>query len=115
MGVDRIDYIVYGWKLPYKIEGKNGKINIWDDKFLPLIEGRQGEKHFICVDGMCGKYVVFGILIDSSDDYEGWTFQELNIHTIENNFDNELKNRYIDLFESEPQSNPKLLIFSHFS
>lgn len=34
MGVDRTDYIVYGWKLPYDITNSKGeKINFWDDAY----------------------------------------------------------------------------------
>lgn len=111
MGVDRTDYIVYGWKLPYKIEGKNGPIDMWSDKFLPMIEGHPGEKYFICNDGMCAKYNVFGVLVDTSDDYEGWLFQELTIPKVDVT---DLKNRYTDIFESEPQVEPTLFIFSHY-
>lgn len=36
MSVDRRDYIIYGWKLPYNMKNKNNeKLNLWDDKFLP--------------------------------------------------------------------------------
>jgi len=34
MGVDRSDYIMYGWKLPYKLKDNEGnEIDLFDEKF----------------------------------------------------------------------------------
>jgi hypothetical protein len=114
MGVDRTDYIVYGWKLPYKLKTSIGdNIDLWSDKFRPMIEGKPGEKFSIISDGMCGDYNVFGIILErGGDKWEGWDFVELNIHNF--NVD-DLKSKYVELFESEPDTNPTLFIFSHFS
>ena len=33
MSVDRTDYIVFGWKLPYEMKDSNGEqINFYDDE-----------------------------------------------------------------------------------
>lgn len=113
MGVDRIDYIVYGWKLPYKITGKNGNIDLWDDKFLPMIEGHKGEKYCIISDGMCAEYTVFGINVTSdSDNGSGWDFVKLNIKDFD---ESEVISKYIELFDSKPKTDPELFIFSNYS
>lgn len=118
MGVERTDYIVYGYKLPYEIRNSNGdEIDFYEDyenekenKFLPLIEGHEGEEFTIVSDGMSAEYNVFGLLIKQSD-YDGWGFIELNF----GNFDSEkVKSKYKELFECEIKEEPKLIIFSHF-
>lgn len=115
MGVDRIDYIVYGYKLPYELENKKGKIDFWDDKFLPMIEGRPGEEFTLIRDGMSGQYNVFGLLIKSGGDkYEGWDFVNLDFKNLDAE---KVKTKYRELFEiedTESVSEPTLFIFSHF-
>ena len=45
MGVDRSDYIMYGWKLPYKIKDNEGnEIDLWDEKFESVMCGFPGEE-----------------------------------------------------------------------
>lgn len=84
MGVDRTDYIVYGYKLPYELKNENGKIDLWDDKFLPMIEGHQGEEFTLISDGMSGQYNVFGLRIESGGDkYEGWDFVNLDFKNLD--------------------------------
>lgn len=118
MGVYRIDYIVYGWKLPYKLKDSKGIINFDDDKFLPYIEGRKGVKYTIIRDGMDGKYTVFGKLIKQtdSDDYNcGWGFTNLDFS---NHNTEEIKSKYREVFnleENEIMTEPYLFIFSHYS
>jgi len=115
MGVDRTDYIVYGYKLPYKLKNKNGIIDIWDNKFLPMIEGHKGEEFIIVSDGMSGEYNVFGLKISSCDEYTGWDFVELDI---ENLNAEKVKSKYREIFEPSDEDvipEPNLLIFSHFS
>lgn len=113
MGVDRNDYIVYGWKLPYEILDNDGKeIDLWSDKYSSMIEGHKGEKYTIISDGMCGDYNVFGLLIASCDgEYEGWGFVNINLDIINQD---EVKLKYLEVFDREPDSNPELIIFSHF-
>jgi hypothetical protein len=114
MSVDRADYIIYGWKLPYELQNSNGEdIDLWDDKFLPMIEGHQGEKFTIVTDGMSGEYTVFGLNIAHSSSYDGWDFYKLNFDNIISK--EELKLKYKELFDSEIEEDPYLFIFSHFS
>ncbi len=113
MGVDRNDYLIYGWKLPYKLKNTNGeKIDLWNDKYLPYIEGHKGIKHSLIIDGMSGQYVVFGQKISSADQYEGWNFINLDL----SNLDSEsVKTKFKELFVIELIEEPKLLIFSHYN
>ncbi len=116
MAVDRTDHIVYGWKLPYDLKNENGTIDLWSDKFLPMIEGHKGEEFTMIIDQMCGDYVVFGLNVKSGGDkHEGWDFVHLDF----NKFDAEkVKAKYREVFdmkEGEPMGDPYLFIFSHFS
>lgn len=111
MSVERTDYIVYGWKLPYELKNENGKIDLWADKFLPYIEGHKGETFTLVSDGMCGSYNVFGkLLAHATDDGDGWGFKNLDLSNLN---PIEVKEKYKELFNSEP-SEPCLFIFSHF-
>lgn len=105
MGVDRNDYIVRGWKLPYQ------KDVYWNDKNISMVEGHVGEKFTLIGDGMCGEYLVFGIILYTDNDYEGWKFKVID-NSQEN--DDELKSKYQEIFNEEP-SEPKTFIFSHYS
>lgn len=50
MGVDRSDYIMYGWKLPYKLKDNEGnEIDIWDEKFESVMCGFPGEEFLVKV------------------------------------------------------------------
>jgi len=121
MSIDRTDYIIYGWKLPFDIKNENGDvIDLWEDKFLSMIEGHPGEEFTIIRDGMCCKYTVFGLRIDSSDD---WDFVNLNIlqqfdfRSIKNNRYNsdKVKDKYKELFGTDIETEPYLFIFTHYS
>lgn len=106
---DRIDYITFGWKLPYIIENKYGKIDMWNDKFLPYIEGHKGVEFSIIRDGMSNKYTVFGIIINS--DSEGWDFTNIDLNKIDID---KVKSKYLELFGENPSTEPTLFIFSNF-
>ena len=120
MGVDRTDYIIYGFKMKPSDLKSNG-VNISDEKFLPYIEGHQGVKEIIVYDYMCGEYVVFGKLINQAADHEGTNFTVISYQDF---FDDEERDFvtdnfkelfgesvYNDLEEDEPQ----IFIFSHYS
>lgn len=112
MGVDRTDHIIYGYKLPYELKNESGKIDLWDDKFLPMIEGHKGEEFTIISDSMCGEYNVFGIRIQSGDG--GWNFVQLDFKNLD---PEKVKSKYREVFElkkDEPIPEPYLFIFSHF-
>jgi len=115
MSVDRSDHIVYGWKLPYQTKNAKGEeINFWDDdKYLPMIEGHQDEDFTLIIDGMCGKYTAFGLSLNSGGyKYEGWDFVPLDFKNLDAE---KVKARYREVFENEPETEPTLFIFSHFS
>ena len=112
MSAYRTDYIVYGWKLPYDIKNSSGEnIDLWDDKFLPLIEGHEGEKLTLIRDSV---YFVFGLAFKSCSSDEGW-----GCEILDSCFDDAdargLMAQFKDLFKCEPEGNPSLLIFSHWS
>lgn len=117
MSVDRTDYIIIGYKMPYDVKFKSGqKLNnlIWeDDKYLPLIEGWVSEDFRLISDGMSCNYIAFGLEIASSDKYLGFEFIEFEINT--GDFDH-VRSRAIELFSDFDFdfSQPKALIFSHY-
>ncbi len=109
MKTDRSDYIVYGWKLPPVIKNSNdNEIDLWDDKFLPMIEGRPNEE-FTIIRG--NDYTVFGLLLNVCDG--GWDFETI----YPTNLDPEMvKNKYNNLFNNQIEMpDPTLFIFSHYS
>lgn len=117
MGVDRSDYIIVGYKLPYDLKDKNGqKLSdlVWDDEFTPLTEGWQNEPFRVVVDGMTGNYIAFGKEILNADEPDGFDFQEISIDDISFT---EVSNRANELFVNFDYdfSKPKILIFSHYS
>jgi len=116
MGVDRTDYIMFGWKLPYEIKNSKGvELDLWDDKYLPMIEGHTDERFSIIRDGMSGEYMVFGLSLGNSEIYTGWEFTSLKLDKLD---PEELKTKYrevFDLDEKEIIAEPYLFIFSHYS
>ncbi len=76
MGVDRNDYLIYGWKLPYEIKNdKDDVLDLWDDKYSPHMDGSEENELRIVSDGMSGKWTVVGIVLASSDEYSGFEFR----------------------------------------
>jgi hypothetical protein len=115
MSVYRTDYIVYGYNLPYELKNEKGKIDLCSDKFLPMIEGHQGEQFSFISDGMCSDYNAFGIVIKSVSEYEGWDFVNLDFKNLDAE---KVKSKYrevFDLKEGVSIADPYLFIFSHFS
>lgn len=116
MGVDRTDYIIYGYKMPYDYPTSKG-VNIWDDKkFLPYIEGWKGEDYSLIQDGMGGEYCVFGLRIAHASEPDGFTFIELPAEGWPNKI-NEVKAKLNEVFgfNDAELGEPKVLIFSHYS
>lgn len=110
MSVHRTDYIFFGYKLPFKFDN----IDLNDDKFLPMIEGHKGEEFRIIRDGMSGEYTVFGLQIETADEYVGWKFKKIKFENLDSE---KVKNKYREVFEieeKEPIAEPYLCIFSHF-
>lgn len=109
MGVDRTDYIIYGWKFPFLPNAANGdSIEHYED--LTLADGE-----IILEDCYADEYVVFGLeVLSGGDKYEGWNFEELELAK----FDSEkMKSRYRELFQELIEGDlkdPTLFIFTHF-
>jgi hypothetical protein len=62
---------------------------------------------------MCGAFTVFGeCLASGGDEDEGWRFDEIKNSNLTNE---ELVDKYVDIFGSAPDENPKLMIFTLFS
>lgn len=114
MSTHRKDHVIYGWKLPFDIKDGNGEsIDLWDDKFLPMIEGHEGEKFTLIIDSMCGKYTVFGLSVASGgDDENGWDFVSLDYKNL---FFKKVTERFSEIFGFEPETKPELFIFSNYS
>jgi hypothetical protein len=116
MSIDRTDYIVYGWKLPFEMKNSKGeKLDLWDDKYLPMIEGHEGEKYVIIRDQMCGDYMVFGIVLGSAGENNGWNFFPIKGLNVFGQM-YEVKDKYREVFEVEGEvADPYLFIFTHFN
>lgn len=70
MGVDRVDYLMWGVKIhPDTIE--------YDD-FEEEIDGTPDARFDMVYDGMGGEYAVAGKIIEQSDPYEGIKFKEIS-------------------------------------
>lgn len=107
MGIDRRDYVGRGWKLSYNREV------IVNDKHLPMIEGHRGEKFSLISDDMCGAFLFFGeVLASGGDENEGWDFYVIGNTKTSNE---ELVDKYVDVFGKAPESNPQVMIFTVFS
>lgn len=111
MSMIRYDYIIFGWKLDRTIKDRNNdEVQLWDEAFIPYIEGHRKNQPFRIIDDRAfGEYMVFGYLIKQTEE---WDFFNLNT-----NLPNpeEVKQKYRDLFNNEPESEPKLFIFTNFT
>ncbi len=120
MGVDRTDYIIFGFKFSPKDLKQHG-IDLWDDKYLPYIEGHQGVEYIIVNDGMSGEYVVFGKLINQADENEGSNFKKIEYDSFFSDQVNKaIIYKFKELFGNEMYASiedidPQLLVFSHYS
>lgn len=108
MGVDRTDYLVIGWKVNKDLyselsdEAVNGGLFIYDN--------------------MCGKYLVFGKVITTANEPEGFDFTEIKPESLilMNAEVNELKALFNELTGRqlmncvESGTVPKAMLFSHF-
>ena len=102
MGLDRTDYIIYGWKLPVKMDG----FDYWDDKYLPYIEGHPGEDYTIVLEEE-NKFLAFGKLIGIAETWD----TNINIKDLN---PKEVQKKYQEVFETdEISSEPYLFIFTN--
>jgi hypothetical protein len=117
MGVDRIDYLMIGWKLNAKItEVKDFN---WDIAYYDLPD------NFI-YDGMCGKYAVFGDVIAHSDIYDGFDFTYVKepkmsddrIAMLKQSFTKmtgEQLENWIQWDDGSIDASPRLMLFTHYN
>lgn len=111
MGVDRRDYIIYGWKLPFWYFKERG-IETLENKFLPLTEGYKAGSSILIEDGMNGQYCVFGYLHAESGQ-NGFEFFELSPSDLaDSHYD--IHQKFIDWFGFKPDAVPVLMIFAHY-
>jgi hypothetical protein len=103
MSVDRTDFIVHGWKLPYKFND----IDVWADHLEDYLGGNEKVKYQIIGDGMSGAYMVFGKVISVSSD-EGWDFIFLNDISCDVN---DMKKVFKTIFKIKPPKEPQTFIF----
>lgn len=82
MSVDRTDYLMIGYKMPYDVKFKDGRSlsqDIWDTgEYLPMVEGWKDEIFSLIPDGMSGNYICFGIVLVRSDIYAGFDFTTID-------------------------------------
>jgi hypothetical protein len=119
MGVERTDYIVFGFKMNPELL-KRKRINIWDDKYLPFIEGHKGVPDVFVYDGMNEEYAVFGKLINRAEEHEGVNFTTISYKDF---FDVEESSRVIgkfielfgeDMLDELDDDEPQMFVFSHY-
>lgn len=116
MSVDRTDYLILGYMMPYNLKTrKDEEIDLWDDKYLPYLEGWKDEKYRLIRDGMGGQYNVFGLVLNQSDDYGGFDFIEIEHPSDPGEY--YLHQKALELFPDVDFdfSEPKLILFSHYS
>jgi hypothetical protein len=114
MGVDRSDYLIYGYKMPANYLKSKGIEILEDDKCLRLIEGWKGETYSIIYDQMRGEYVVFGYRIAHAGS-GGFDFFELP-HGGWPVTAEQVKSKFNEVFGfiDDELGEPKLLLFTHY-
>lgn len=117
MSVTKQEYLMYGWKLDQDMHDADGNEIDWNSD--ELADLHDDEDFAIIVDGMSGEYVVVGKIIVqgvSNHDGEGGfeEVHEFDLAKIEKLKKGLLKT-YKKLLNSLPATEPKLLIFSHYS
>jgi len=110
MSISTNHYIVFGWKLPYDFVE-----NIWDDKFLPYIEGHEGIEFSMIADGMCGDYIVFGTVIKLPSSHENKDFMDIDLSIMYVYNTGRLQNEFQKVFGKRPTIAPKLFSFIHYN
>ena len=107
MGVDRTDYIMFGWMTQY-ID------NAYENPtLLPYLEGHENVKFALVVDGMSGKYSAFGKVISARGEYDECSTVTTSLEAIQGDTGDLLLD-YVKVFNKLPETSPILLIFSHY-
>lgn len=114
MGVDRSDYMIYGYKLPVNYFKSKGIELFEGNKYMSYIEGWKGEDYSIVNDQMAGKYCVFGFSIAHANG-QGFDFIELPTDGWPVNA-NQVKAKFNEVFGFSPEElgEPKVLLFTHY-
>jgi hypothetical protein len=114
MGVDRSDYLIYGYKMPADYLESKGVELFEDNKYLPYIEGWKDEDCAIVRDQMMGKYDVFGFSIAYANS-NGFEFIELPPGGWPVTAD-QVKAKFKEVFgfSTDELGEPKVLLFSHY-
>lgn len=120
MGVDRKDYLMIGYKMPYDVKFSDGNelanlVYEDEEKYMPFCEGWENEPYRIIIDGMSGKYIVFGYPLDESDEYGGFGFRTIDFNEVESRMQ-ETRNKAIEVFNDIDFdfSKPEIFCFSHY-
>lgn len=106
MGVDRVDYLMFGADM--------GTKDFDWDKHEAECAGAPGAKFDIVYDGMCSQYCIAGKIIARSDPYEG--FELAKIDPTELDVDRDaLAAKISEAFGREMKPDDfALILFSHF-
>jgi hypothetical protein len=117
MGIDITSYLVFGFKGNPK-ELKTRSISIWDDKYLPYIEGYRGIIDTLVKDE-AETYFIFGRKLNTLDweDDKIYTIQYQDI--LLDAETHRLILQFIDLFgedvyQSLENKQPQLMTFNHY-
>jgi hypothetical protein len=118
MGMERTDYIVYGYKFD-NIDNvrdiNNVQFDMWDEKYLPMVEGHLDEPYSL-ITGEGDVHLVFGKILEMSGDREGWDYVDLS--KVGEKMTIDVMYKYKEIFfvpEGQEVPMPKLFIFSTWS
>ena len=104
MGVDRTDYLIWGAKVDVE------SAFALQDELEAEIDGADGKRFDLILDGMSGQYAVAGKIIAKSDPYEGLDF--ITVDPAQIAWDTELAIRIRSVFPDAEDFS--LMLFSHF-
>lgn len=108
MGVDRVDYIMWGAEIGYD--------QIDYDRDIAEIERRPQQAEFdLVVDFMSGQYSVAGLILIKADDYAGFPLTDFTEHMQSVQDLMAVSNRVIARFPDLNHSDFGFKVFSHFS
>lgn len=98
----RIDYIVYGWELPFDF--------INEDELDTLYEYSDNTNGYsIILDRRSEEFAVFGYVLETCADDEGWFFNNVDFGDYKRH---DVIGKFKELFKVEPDEPAQLAIFS---
>ena len=115
MGVNRDDYVIFGWKLPDNFKTDDGvdfeeaMADDWE-MYDRIMEDCDEEYEFIR-DGMNGEYIVFGKVLAYGEEYEGLGF---TVVETDNLYIDALKKKVKKVLNYTPDTEPKVIAFTHW-